>query len=119
MPKYVINLKSKLRMAKEMLVASGLDPDPVLNDWITTYRKPVQLPLPLEGHIGLFREMLSDIGHDLDDCLDDWRENYRVKKVRIHKEKLNLRQKRIMEKINPNLSSKAYGEGLKDYRCAI
>ena len=102
-----------------MLIASGLDPEPVLNDWILNYRKPIELPLPLEGHIGLFREMLSDIGHDLEECLDDWRENYRVKKVRIHKEKLNLRQRRIMEKINPKISDKAYGEGLKDYRCAI
>lgn len=99
-----------------MMIDAGLNPDAVLNDWLMNYRckEFPSMPLPLEDHLNLFIEMFSHSVHNLDVCLNDWRRHYREKE-----EKLNLRQTRLMRKINPELSSKAFGIGLKDYRNAI
>lgn len=116
MKKYILKPRNELHQIKDMMVDAGLDPEPVLTDWLMNYRGKIfpMMPLPLEDHLNLFKEMFSHSAHNLNVCLNDWRRNYRVKK-----EKLNLRQTRLMRKINPELSPKAFGIGIRDCRCAI
>lgn len=116
MPKYVLKPKNELRLIKEMLIDSKLDPDAVLNDWLSNYwnQEIPTRPWELKDCLQMFKLMFVHAGHDLEECLEDWKENYRVKQIRTSKEKLNLKQTRIM-KIFEKHSDKALGINLRDY----
>ena len=105
-----------------MLSATGLDPDFVLNDWLTSglnYRckGPFlnDMPQPLGEHVKLFKEMLAMAGHNPDVCIKDWFLNHRTRNQEKPKNdrfgKVTAKQREMLEKWN-KLSDKSCGIGL-------
>lgn len=106
MTKYSFKPGNKLKTIKAMFEYLGLNSEAVLSNWLMMFQcnGSLVVNLSVETKKSLFQDMLLEAGHDLDSCLMDWRYNYR--------EKLDSKQIKAMEKINPDLLPKAFGIGL-------